>query len=67
MRIFNHFNQSNDDICPICRTNEDKETVLIPIPGTEEGNLLEAIQMHLDCLKHVMRCGLLCDIHVDYE
>lgn len=48
MRIFKGFNQ--DGKCPICGTNEDKECVLIPIVGTQEGNISQAEQVHLDCL-----------------
>jgi len=51
MRTFEHFNQSGEDVCPICGTNEDKELVLIPIVGTEDGNIEEAIQVHSQCLQ----------------
>jgi len=50
MRIFNNFNKTNDRVCPICKTNEDKETVLIVLDGPEDGNMIEATQVHLKCL-----------------
>ena len=49
MRTFEHFNASFDAICPICKTNKDAETVLIPIPGTEDDGIVEAQQMHKKC------------------
>jgi len=48
MRIFKGFNKNGK--CPICGTNEDKETVLIGVTGTEEGNNMQAEQFHLECL-----------------
>ena len=48
-RVFEHFNKSHGAICPICKTNKDTKTVLIPIPGTEDGGIMEAKQMHLKC------------------
>jgi len=51
MRTFKHFNSFNtSDVCPICGTNNDKEVILVPIKGTEEGNNIQAIQVHTDCL-----------------
>lgn len=68
MRIFDHFNQSGNDVCPICRTNANKATVLMPIPGTNEGNIVQALQVHWGCMKlwldHLAGMGLLalpCD------
>lgn len=51
MKVFDHPNIENGWKCPICGTNEDKEIVLIGIAGTEEGNIQEAEQFHLDCLE----------------
>lgn len=36
--------------CPFCGTNEQKETVLIGIAGTEEGNIIQSKPTHLECL-----------------
>ena len=49
MRTFEHFNSSNGAVCPICRTSKDTETVLVPISGTEDGNLVEVKQVHKKC------------------
>jgi len=48
MRPFKHFNQSS--LCPICKTNEDRPPILIPIDDTEDDNNCEALQVHLDCI-----------------
>jgi hypothetical protein len=37
------------DICPVCRTNNDGECVLVGIDGTGDGNIVEAIPVHLVC------------------
>lgn len=50
MRVFKHMNTSGKDVCPVCGTKEDKETVLIGIVGTEKGNNMQAVQVHLECL-----------------
>lgn len=46
-RTFKHF--PKDKICPICKTNEDEETVLLPIDGTDNENICEAEPFHLYC------------------
>lgn len=51
MRTFPHFNNSTGAVCPICGTGEDKETVLIPIAGTQEDNITEAAQFHSECIE----------------
>lgn len=50
MRVFKEMNISGKYVCPICKTKDKKEVVLIPIVGKENGNNCEAIQIHLDCL-----------------
>lgn len=45
------FNSSHDEKCPLCGTNEARETTLVPIAGTEEGHKAKAIQVHVDCLR----------------
>ena len=49
-RIFEKGNWSNDQICPICNTNDDKPVTLIGIVGTQEDNIIEAEQIHVDCV-----------------
>ena len=48
MRTFKHF--PGDKLCPICKTNLDKECVLIAIYGTFKENIAEAIPTHANCL-----------------
>lgn len=50
MRIFNHFNQYGDE-CPFCLTKDDRATILIPIPNTEndDNTVVQARQVHWDC------------------
>ncbi len=50
MRTFEHGNWSNEDTCPICGTNDDKEVILVPIVGTADGNIAQAKQVHTECL-----------------
>ena len=50
MRVFPKVNLNNNWVCPICGKNNDKEVVLIPVYGTEEGNNMKANQYHLDCI-----------------
>lgn len=47
IRYFEHFPKGL--VCPICKTNEDTYTVLLPIDGTLEGNNEEAVCTHLHC------------------
>ena len=47
LRIFEHF--PTEKICPMCGKSEDGECVLIPIDGTSDGNICEAIPVHLKC------------------
>ena len=51
MRVFKKANLANNWHCPICKTSdEDEEVVLIPIYGTKDGSIVEAEQVHLECL-----------------
>ncbi len=55
MRIFKEMNTSGKDVCPICKTKEQKEVVLIPKIGIGDNpdkkfQNYEAEQVHLDCL-----------------
>lgn len=49
MKIFEHPNMI-DFMCPICGKSDDKPIILVGIDGTEDGNIIEAIQVHVDCL-----------------
>ena len=48
------FNTSTSEVCPICGTADIKEAILIPIAGTEEGNNMQAIQVHVDCCSELI-------------
>ena len=50
MRTFEHFNKSGDP-CPICKTHDDKPPVLVQISGTGDGNIAQAMQVHLECIE----------------
>jgi len=50
VRIFKHPNVSNEWVCPICGTADDKPVTLIGISGTERDNIMQAEQFHIDCL-----------------
>lgn len=51
MRVFDHPNTNHGFTCPICKTAEDKPVVLVGKESTREGNIMEADQVHLDCLE----------------
>lgn len=48
MRVFEHPNMSGF-LCPICKTAADQPVVLVGIPGTEEGRIQQASQVHKEC------------------
>lgn len=39
--------------CPICRSDANVPVTLVPIPGTEDGNIVECQQVHAECIKLV--------------
>ena len=51
MKIFKKPNIENGWKCPICNTSKEKEVVLVGIIGTENGNNIQAEQIHLDCIE----------------
>jgi hypothetical protein len=61
MKIFDHMNTSGKDVCPICKTKEDKPVTLIPIDGTEDGNTMQAKPVHVSCIE----LSLLPDLNED--
>jgi len=50
MKTFKTPNLSGKWRCPICKTREKKEVVLVGIVGTRDGHNIEAEQIHLDCI-----------------
>jgi hypothetical protein len=50
MRIFERFNKYGND-CPICRTKNEGTAVLIAIDGTDDDGIIQAVQVHTDCIE----------------
>lgn len=48
MRVFDHPNPIGFE-CPICRSAKDAPVVLVPLPWTQRGNIVEAKQFHKKC------------------
>lgn len=51
MRTFEEGNWTDDVKCPLCKTSDKGEVVLIPVLGTQKGNCIEAIQVHTKCIE----------------
>jgi hypothetical protein len=48
-------------------TSADFPVVLVPIPGTQKGNIVEARQVHADCYRLTCKMhGYECDIVDDF-
>lgn len=56
MKIFekSNFDGKNSKPCVVCNTKKEGKVVLIPIAGTQEGNIVEATQVHLECLGNLI-------------
>ena len=52
-RVFEHFPIGKE--CPVCGTNKDGWSALVPIDGTTEGGICEAIPVHTACLSDLSR------------
>ena len=50
MRVFEHPNKKGGFECPLCGTGADKPVVLVGEVGTEKDGIVQARQVHLDCL-----------------
>jgi hypothetical protein len=51
MKEFEHFPDIKK--CPICKTNDDKPCVLLPVDNTEiekDSRTVEAVVVHTECL-----------------
>ena len=58
-RIFEGFNPGTEEHpsrCVICGTANHGRTVLASMAGTQVGNLVEAKQIHLNCLLDKLQC-----------
>lgn len=51
MRIFEKPNTSAGFKCPICGTGEIKPVTLVSIQGTEQDDIVQAEQVHVDCIE----------------
>jgi len=49
MKTFDHFNPDGEP-CPICGKRDGTPAVLIPVDGTEEDGIIQAVQVHVGCL-----------------
>jgi hypothetical protein len=49
MRTFEHPNLDGGWRCPVCKTSADQPVTLVGIPGTEEGDIMRAEQIHAEC------------------
>jgi len=49
MRTFEHF--PKESLCKVCKTNEDRPCILVPISRTGYGRISEATPIHEDCIK----------------
>lgn len=51
MRIFKGMNKEGKQVCPICKTQNDGEIVLVGIVGTQDDGIIEALPFHLECIE----------------
>jgi hypothetical protein len=49
-RVFEHFPETAGSVCPVCSERHDGPTILIPIHGTQDGNNVEAVPAHIECV-----------------
>ena len=48
LRIFENMNETGE--CALCSTKEPGSIALIPLDGTRDGNIEQAVQVHIKCL-----------------
>lgn len=66
IRVFEHPNMYNFK-CPVCNTKADMPIVLVPIPGTEEGNIMRAEQVHKECYDLAVKMQDIENAQIDIE
>ena len=66
MREFEHPNMTNFK-CPICKSSKDAPVVLVGIPGTEDGGIMEAGQIHSDCYKLFCKMNDILEYNIESE
>jgi len=55
MKVFEHFNNSNNDVCPVCNTNKDLPVILLPMPQTEKDGVCQVYQVHKECYDKIIK------------
>ena len=50
MRIFDKPNSTVKWECPICGNDDEKEVALVSVEGTQQGRVVQARQVHVECL-----------------
>lgn len=55
--IWPGFSQDNGKVCPVCRTNRNVPSVLVPKPGTEHDGIMEAGLIHEVCYRLLLDMG----------
>lgn len=57
MRTFKNHIWLDNDVCPICKTQNKGDVTLLPIPGTFDGTgrgrTVEAKLYHIECLNNI--------------
>ena len=54
MKIFKGPNTDVEFICPVCGTGEIEPVTLVGLSGTEADGNMQAVQVHVRCLKLVI-------------
>lgn len=49
-RTFEQFPKGHGTKCPVCGTDDEGETILVPIDGTQDGGICQAQPTHTKCL-----------------
>lgn len=50
-RIFKNGNWTGSQrCCPVCKKKENGDLILVPVVGTEDGNNINAVQVHVKCI-----------------
>ena len=63
MKIFPNFPKESK--CLLCGTNDDEETVLVPLFGTEKDGNMKVLPTHLECVIELASHYYKESIHTD--
>ena len=53
MKVFDGW--PDDEVCPICNTSSQEKCVLAVMDGTGDGNICQAMPVHLGCVVKNLR------------